>query len=82
MVIIGTTTTQSSVPSSESSSWSPPASTQGGGWTKWTPTTTATTETNFADTSSVQEALSGDYKVVCCKFRRLLKTGLKVYTYN
>ena len=79
VIVIGSTTTQSSVTSSESWSWSPPASTQGGGWTPWTPTTTATTETNFADSSSVQEPLIGDYKVVCCKFRGIIYTWLKVY---
>jgi len=87
VIVIGSTTTtmsttKSSATSSESWSWSPPASTQGGGWTPWTPTTTATTETNFADSSSVQDPLSGDYKVVCCKFRRLFKTRLKVYIYG
>ena len=69
VIVIGSTTTQSPISSSssESWSWSPPSSTQGGGWTPWTPTTTATTETNFADSSTVNEPLSGDYKVVCCK---------------
>ena len=67
VIVIGPTTTQASVTSSESWAWSPPASTQGGGWTPWTPTTTATTETNFADSSTVEQPLSGDYKVVCCK---------------
>ena len=80
VIVIGeTTSTQSSV-SSESWSWSPPSSTQGGGWTPWTPTTTATTETNFANSSTVLEPLSGDYKVVCCKYCTILvNNSVSVY---
>ena len=77
VIVIGPTTTQASVTSSESWSWSPPASTQGGGWTPWTPTTTATTETNFADSSTIEQPLSGDYKVVCCKLSKIVSIVAK-----
>ena len=38
-----------------------------GQW-EWKPPTTTTTETSFIETSNVAEPLSGDYKVVYCKF--------------
>ena len=38
-----------------------------GQW-EWKPPTTTTTETTFIETSNVAEPLSGDYKVVCCKY--------------
>ena len=38
-----------------------------GQW-EWKPPTTTTTETSFIETSNVAQPLSGDYKVVCCKY--------------
>lgn len=38
-----------------------------GQW-EWKPPVTTTTETTFIETSQVKEPISGDYKVVCCKF--------------
>ena len=39
-----------------------------GQW-EWKPPTTTTTETSFIETSNVAQPLSGDYKVVCCKYK-------------
>ena len=41
---------------------------QDNGQWEWKPPTTTTTETSFIETSQVAEPLSGDYKVVCCKY--------------
>ena len=38
-----------------------------GQW-EWKPPVTTTTETTFLETSQVKEPISGDYKVVCCKY--------------
>ena len=52
-------------PSEGNGQWTPDPNP--GQW-EWKPPTTTTTETSFIETSNVAEPLSGDYKVVCCKF--------------
>ena len=52
-------------PSESNGQWTPDPNP--GQW-EWKPPTTTTTETSFIETSNVAEPLSGDYKVVCCKF--------------
>ena len=52
-------------PSEGNGQWTPDPNP--GQW-EWKPPTTTTTETSFIETSNVAEPLTGDYKVVCCKF--------------
>ena len=63
---ISTTQSQWQPDNQDNGQWKP--DNQDNGQWEWKPPTTTTTETSFIETSQVAEPLSGDYKVVCCKY--------------